>query len=50
MSEPSLGTSWRNWREWEGPFREKVRLTLRNNLRKMRTRRNCCGNHGEPGC
>lgn len=50
MSEPSFSESLRNWREYEGSFGEKVRLTLRNNFRKLRTRSNCCGNPGEPGC
>ncbi len=32
------------------PLRRKLRLVLRNNWKKMRTRSSCCGNHGEPGC
>lgn len=50
MSDPSISRSLRNWREWEGSFFEKMRLALRNNATKARRRRNCCGNHGEPGC
>lgn len=47
---PSMRDSLNNWRNWDGPFSEKVRLTLRNNLLKARRRSDCCGNHGEPGC
>ncbi|HEX9887877.1 MAG TPA: hypothetical protein VGA69_00240 [Nitriliruptorales bacterium] len=39
-----------NWRDWDGPVSEKVRLTVKNNLIKVRTGSDCCGNHGEPGC
>jgi hypothetical protein len=30
--------------------RRKLKLFLRNNWTKARTRSDCCGNHGEPGC
>jgi hypothetical protein len=43
-----------NWREYDGPFTEKVRLTVRNRARtvgRMVTGgRGCCGHPGEPGC
>ncbi len=39
-----------NWRTYEAPFATKLRLALRNNWRKVRTRKDCCGNEGEPGC
>jgi hypothetical protein len=32
------------------PLRQKLRLIARNNWIKIRTRSDCCGNHGEPGC
>jgi len=32
------------------PLCRKLRLFLRNNWIKLRTRSDCCGNHGEPGC
>jgi hypothetical protein len=32
------------------PWREKLRLLLKNNLRKIITFHNCCGHPGEPGC
>lgn len=32
------------------PWGRKVRLLVRNNWIKLRSRRNCCGNYGEPGC
>ena len=53
MSEqerPSIVTSVRNFFAYDAPLGAKTRMALRNNLTKMRTRRNCCGNYGEPGC
>ena len=32
------------------PRRLKARLVMRNTLKKIRTRSDCCGNYGEPGC
>lgn len=32
------------------PLGRKVELVLRNNWIKLRTRSDCCGNYGEPGC
>lgn len=32
------------------PWREKLRLFIRNNFIKIKTGRNCCGHPGEPGC
>ena len=32
------------------PLGRKLRLVLRNTWRKIRTRSDCCGNYGEPGC
>jgi hypothetical protein len=49
-SRPSARNSLTNWRESGLPFVTKVGLTLRNNWTKLRTRRNCCGNYGQPGC
>ncbi|HSD48992.1 MAG TPA: hypothetical protein VLE71_04090 [Actinomycetota bacterium] len=39
-----------NWREYEGPFGRKVRLTLRNRTRAILLLKGCCGHPGEPGC
>lgn len=53
MSEryrPSLRESLHNWSYSEEPFLRKVRLVARNEWKKLRTLRNCCGNIGEPGC
>ena len=47
---PSLGSVVSNWREYDAPFGTKLPLALSNNWRKLRTRKDCCGNHGEPGC
>ncbi len=32
------------------PLGPKLRLYVRNNWIKVRTRASCCGNHDEPGC
>jgi hypothetical protein len=39
-----------NWRRSQLPFGEKLRLSMRNNLIKLRNRSSCCGHPGEPGC
>ncbi|MGH3441969.1 MAG: hypothetical protein ACRDUY_07980 [Nitriliruptorales bacterium] len=39
-----------NWRTYDAPVTEKIRLTIRNNARKALTGKGCCGNYGEPGC
>ena len=39
-----------NWREYDGPFAEKVALTFRNRLRASFSRSQCCGHPGQPGC
>ena len=50
MPEPDIGDALRNWREYDASLLTKARLAIRNNAIKARTRQNCCGNHGEPGC
>jgi hypothetical protein len=47
---PSLRSVFTNWRTYDAPFHVKLRLALRNTLIKIRTRSDCCGNYGEPGC
>jgi hypothetical protein len=32
------------------PLGRKLRLLVHNNWIKIRTRSDCCGNYGEPGC
>jgi hypothetical protein len=32
------------------PWGEKIRLIIKNNFIKIKTRQNCCGHPGEPGC
>jgi len=39
-----------NFRETDAPFVTKVGMAVRNNLIKLRTRKDCCGHLGEPGC
>jgi ribosomal protein L39E len=46
----SLSAARRNWRESDLPFFGKLRVAARNNWIKVRTRSNCCGHPGEPGC
>ncbi len=47
---PSLSDALTNWRESSLPFFSRMGKTMRNNWTKLRTRQNCCGNYGEPGC
>ena len=47
---PSLRALVSNFRTYDAPVAEKVRMAVQNNLKKMRTRSNCCGNLGQPGC
>lgn len=50
VSRPSARAFFTNFRTYDAPFTEKVRLAFRNNAIKMRQRSDCCGNHGQPGC
>ncbi|MFA5890555.1 MAG: hypothetical protein WDA27_06355 [Actinomycetota bacterium] len=53
MSEryrPSLRDAFENWSESDAPLFRKIGLTARNEWKKIRTGRNCCGNIDEPGC
>ena len=50
MPRPTLDALVSNWRDFDAPARTKLRLALRNNWTKLRTRSNCCGSHGQPGC
>jgi len=45
-----LKDSWENFRNYDAPFATKVRMAIANNVKKVRTRQNCCGNLGQPGC
>ncbi len=47
---PSPRNVVRNWQSHDGSFVEKVRLLLRNNVKKVATLSHCCGHPGEPGC
>ena len=47
---PSLGAVFSNFRTYDAPFLTKMRLLARNNWIKARTRKDCCGNDGQPGC
>jgi hypothetical protein len=50
MARPSLNAFFTNFASYNAPFPTKVRLAFANNWRKLRTRSNCCGNDGQPGC
>lgn len=50
MPRPSLRDAFNNFHTYDAPLGERLRLLVRNNLTKVRTRSNCCGNHGQPGC
>lgn len=50
--EKRRGTVNESLQNWQQPLPPglKARLALRNTWRKIRTRSDCCGNYGEPGC
>lgn len=48
--KPSPRAAFSNWKMYEAPFADKVRMVLSNNLLKVRKKQSCCGNHGQPGC
>jgi hypothetical protein len=50
MARPSLWAFTANFRTYDAPLAEKLRLSLANNLKKVKTHSDCCGNHGQPGC
>jgi hypothetical protein len=39
-----------NWREYDAPVVTKLGLAFRNRLTATFSRRQCCGNLGQPGC
>ena len=45
-----LKASLANFRNYDAPLLTKFRMAIGNNLTKVRTRQNCCRNHGQPGC
>ncbi len=47
---PSFRAIFTNWNEYDAPTHLKLGLTLRNAWLRVSYRRNCCGNHGQPGC
>jgi hypothetical protein len=46
---PSIRVAFTNMKV-KMPLRRKLYLLFRNNWIKIRTRQNCCGHLGEPGC
>jgi hypothetical protein len=46
----SIGNFATNWGRDDLSFGQKLRLQLKNTWIRVRTRSNCCGNDGEPGC
>jgi hypothetical protein len=50
VARPSLRDTIANFRTYDAPVVDKIRMAFANNLKKMRTRSNCCGNPGQPGC
>jgi len=47
---PSPRDFFNNFKEYDAPLVEKLRLAAKNTLIKRRRNSACCGNHGEPGC
>jgi hypothetical protein len=50
MARSSGNAFFANFSTYDAPFPMKVRLALANSWRKVRTRSDCCGNDGQPGC
>ena len=50
MSRPSFRAFLQNFNEYDAPLDKKLRKAFANNLKKLKTRSECCGHHGEPGC
>jgi hypothetical protein len=50
MARSSGNVFFANFSTYDAPFPTKARLALANNWRKVRTRSDCCGNYGQPGC
>ena len=48
--DQGIRQSIRNFREYDAPFLTKMRMVVGNNMTKLRTRKDCCGNFGQPGC
>jgi len=48
--KPSISQSLKNFRTYDAPLATKMRMAFSNNLKKLRTRKDCCGNPGQPGC
>jgi hypothetical protein len=46
----SIGNFVTNWGRDDLSFGQKLRMQLKNTWIRVRTRSNCCGNDGEPGC
>ncbi len=49
-ARPSLSATFANFRGYDAPFLSKLGMAARNNWIKARTRKDCCGNDGQPGC
>jgi hypothetical protein len=50
MARSGRNALFTNFATYDAPFLTKVRLALGNMWKKVRTRSNCCGNEGQPGC
>jgi hypothetical protein len=47
---PNIREGVHNWQRSDLPFLKKVRVAAKNEWKKVRTLRHCCGNVDEPGC
>jgi hypothetical protein len=50
MARPSFQAFTANFRTYDAPLGEKLRLSWANTWKKVTTHSGCCGNHGQPGC
>ena len=50
MARPNLNDLRDNFRDYDGPLERKLVKAVSNNVKKLVTLSECCGNLGEPGC
>jgi hypothetical protein len=50
MARSSGRAFFTNFSTYDASFATRTRLALANSWKKVRTRSDCCGNYGQPGC
>ena len=49
-SRQSFRSYFTNWQRDDLTLVEKMRMQIKNSWLRVKSRSNCCGNDGEPGC